>query len=259
MGFILLAAMNVGITPDKVFPAADGTANAAAGYQHALDSARRCRTPVRRSDLDRRGRPDRRPDRPAPRHRRPVLLRDVVGHGELADDLRVLARRRDPRRELLAPDQPADADPNELDLAGGRRRVHPRPAVPLQPGRVRRGHVDRGHRAVRRLHRARCSCGSAPGSKFQEGPWNARPLEPADRDRRRRSGSCSSRSCSCFRRPSRSRSATFNYTPVVFLVVLGCAGVWWVVSAKNWFKGPKVQGTAEELAAIERDLELAEA
>src|SRR6476661_1722974 len=39
MGFILLTAMNVGITPDKVFPAADGTANGAAGYQHALDSA----------------------------------------------------------------------------------------------------------------------------------------------------------------------------------------------------------------------------
>ena len=28
------------------------------------------------------------------------------------------------------------------------------------------------------------------------------------------------------------------------------------VSAKNWFKGPKVQGTPEELAAIERELEV---
>jgi len=44
----------------------------------------------------------------------------------------------------------------------------------------------------------------------------------------------------------------------VFLVVLGGAAVWWVVSAKNWFKGPKVQGTPEELAAIERELEMAE-
>ena len=42
---------------------------------------------------------------------------------------------------------------------------------------------------------------------------------------------------------------TFNYTPVVFLVVLGGAAIWYYVSAKNWFKGPKVQGTAEELAA----------
>jgi amino acid permease (GABA permease) len=48
---------------------------------------------------------------------------------------------------------------------------------------------------------------------------------------------------------------TFNYTPIAVLVVLGFAGVWWLVSARNWFTGPKVQGTPEELAAIERDLD----
>ena len=53
--------------------------------------------------------------------------------------------------------------------------------------------------------------------------------------------------------------ADINFTPIVFLVVLGGAALWYAVSAKNWFKGPKVQGSAEELAAIERDLELAEA
>ncbi|MGH9068108.1 MAG: amino acid permease [Acidimicrobiales bacterium] len=47
----------------------------------------------------------------------------------------------------------------------------------------------------------------------------------------------------------------FNYTPVAFLVVLGGAGVWWLVSARKWFTGPKVQGSAEELAAIEAELE----
>jgi hypothetical protein len=41
---------------------------------------------------------------------------------------------------------------------------------------------------------------------------------------------------------------------VAVAVVLGFAGVYWLVSAKNWFKGPKVQGTPEELAAIEREL-----
>ncbi|HEV2778654.1 MAG TPA: amino acid permease [Actinophytocola sp.] len=46
----------------------------------------------------------------------------------------------------------------------------------------------------------------------------------------------------------------FNYTPIAVLVVLGFAGVWWLVSARRWFTGPKVQGSAEELAAIERDL-----
>jgi amino acid transporter len=50
--------------------------------------------------------------------------------------------------------------------------------------------------------------------------------------------------------------SSFNYTPVVFLVVLGGAALWWAVSAKNWFKGPKVQGTAEELLAIEHELEV---
>jgi amino acid transporter len=48
---------------------------------------------------------------------------------------------------------------------------------------------------------------------------------------------------------------SFNYTPVAVLVVLGFAGIWWVVSARHWFTGPKVQGTPEELAAIEADLE----
>ena len=49
---------------------------------------------------------------------------------------------------------------------------------------------------------------------------------------------------------------TFNYAPVAVGAVVLFAGGWWVLSAKNWFKGPKVQGSAEELAAIERDLEL---
>jgi amino acid transporter len=51
-------------------------------------------------------------------------------------------------------------------------------------------------------------------------------------------------------------NAWFNYTPVVLAIVVGGAGLWYAVSARKWFKGPKVQGTAEELAAIERELEL---
>jgi amino acid permease (GABA permease) len=47
---------------------------------------------------------------------------------------------------------------------------------------------------------------------------------------------------------------SFNYTVVAVLVVLGFAGIWWLVSARNWFTGPRVQGSAEELAAIEREL-----
>ena len=48
---------------------------------------------------------------------------------------------------------------------------------------------------------------------------------------------------------------TFNYAPVAVAVVLIYAGGYWLISAKNWFKGPKVQGTAAELAAIEAELE----
>src|SRR5215467_11515727 len=47
---------------------------------------------------------------------------------------------------------------------------------------------------------------------------------------------------------------TFNYAVIAVGVVLGFAGIWWLVSAKNWFKGPRVQGSAEELAAIEHEL-----
>ncbi|MEY9844682.1 amino acid permease (GABA permease) [Streptacidiphilus sp. BW17] len=47
---------------------------------------------------------------------------------------------------------------------------------------------------------------------------------------------------------------SFNYAPIAVLVVLGFAGGWWLLSARKWFVGPKVQGTAEELAAVEREL-----
>ncbi|HYK33075.1 MAG TPA: amino acid permease, partial [Streptosporangiaceae bacterium] len=48
---------------------------------------------------------------------------------------------------------------------------------------------------------------------------------------------------------------TFNYAVVAVIVVIGYAWIYWLVSARKWFKGPKVQGTAEELAAIEQELE----
>jgi amino acid permease (GABA permease) len=47
---------------------------------------------------------------------------------------------------------------------------------------------------------------------------------------------------------------TFNYAVIAVLVVIGFAGIYWLVSARHWFKGPKIQGTTEELAAIEREL-----
>jgi amino acid transporter len=49
--------------------------------------------------------------------------------------------------------------------------------------------------------------------------------------------------------------ATFNFAPVAVGVVLLYAGGYWFLSAKNWFKGPKVQGSAEDLAKIEQELD----
>jgi amino acid permease (GABA permease) len=49
--------------------------------------------------------------------------------------------------------------------------------------------------------------------------------------------------------------SNFNYTVIAVVAVLGFAGIYWLVSARKWFTGPKVQGTAEELAAIESELE----
>jgi len=46
-----------------------------------------------------------------------------------------------------------------------------------------------------------------------------------------------------------------NFAPIAVLVVIGFAGIYWLASARKWFKGPKVQGSAEELQAIEHDLE----
>ena len=47
---------------------------------------------------------------------------------------------------------------------------------------------------------------------------------------------------------------TFNYAVFAVAAVVGFAGIYWLVSARHWFTGPKVQGTAAELAAIEEEL-----
>jgi amino acid permease (GABA permease) len=50
------------------------------------------------------------------------------------------------------------------------------------------------------------------------------------------------------------KAKNFNYAPIAVLAVLAIAGGWWLISARHWFTGPKVQGSAEELAAIEQEL-----
>jgi hypothetical protein len=47
----------------------------------------------------------------------------------------------------------------------------------------------------------------------------------------------------------------FNFTGPLILLSFVLVGLWWKVSAHKWFTGPKVQGSAEELQAIERELD----
>lgn len=49
----------------------------------------------------------------------------------------------------------------------------------------------------------------------------------------------------------------FNWSGPLMVTIFVLVSVWWLTSARKWFKGPKVQGTPEELAAIERELEAA--
>jgi amino acid transporter len=48
--------------------------------------------------------------------------------------------------------------------------------------------------------------------------------------------------------------ATFNFAIVAVAAVVIYSGGYWFLSARKWFKGPKVQGTAEDLAKIEAEL-----
>ena len=43
----------------------------------------------------------------------------------------------------------------------------------------------------------------------------------------------------------------FNYAPVAVLGLLVIITIWWLVSARHWFKGPIIQGSEVELEAIE--------
>ena len=47
----------------------------------------------------------------------------------------------------------------------------------------------------------------------------------------------------------------FNFTPVVVFGLFVIIGLWYMLSARKWFTGPKVRVLPEELAAIEAELE----
>ncbi len=126
-----------------------------------------------------------------------------------------------PGSSVLEQDQQAHAHPNQLDLARGGRGVHPVAArTSTTRPRIPRSSPSRSS-ACTSPTASRSSCGFAPATAFQPGPWQPRAVEPADRHRSRSSGSCSSASSSSSRRSSRRHSDNFNYTIVAFAVVLG--------------------------------------
>jgi amino acid permease (GABA permease) len=53
-------------------------------------------------------------------------------------------------------------------------------------------------------------------------------------------------------------ASSFNYTPLAVLVVLGFAWIWWMLSARRWFTGPRRQGSIDELIEIEHHAQEAE-
>ena len=208
-------------------------------------------------DLDRRGRPDRRPVHPVRGHRRPVLLRHVVGHGELADDLRVLPRRRDPRQQLLAPDQPRTRTPtNSIWLAAVGAFILGLPYLFKRGRLLRRSPRSRSSACTSPTSR-RSSCGCGPGTAPGR-PVEPRSLEPADRDRGDDLGRVhrdpvpAAAGQSGINGPVRPSTTP----PSPFLGGPRSAAAGGPCRPRTGSRAPRSRGPAEELAAIERDLEM---
>ncbi len=49
----------------------------------------------------------------------------------------------------------------------------------------------------------------------------------------------------------RPRARRVPALPIAVLAVLGFAGIWWLVSARKWFTGPRRQGSIDELIELE--------
>jgi amino acid transporter len=254
-GFILLVSMNVGITPEAVFPAADGSGTMVAGYQHALDSAATLANagPPVQIWIDAVGQTG-----------GLIILFLVIGAQFYCGMSSVTANSR-----MIY----AFARDGAIPASGFWHRINHRTRTPTNSiwlaaiGAFILGlpylYSAVAYAAVTSIaviglyvaYVAPVFLRLRAGKRFEPGPWTlgrwSRPVgilatlwvvfifvlfmlpqfQPIDIN-------------------------TFNYTPVVFAVVLGGAAIWYFASARKWFKGPKVQGTPEELAAIEADLEI---
>ena len=250
-GFILLVAMNVGITPDKVFPDATTPTTLVNGYTHALQS---------------------------PTGVPPVQIWiDAVGQtgGLIVLFIVMGAQFYCGMSSVTANSRMIYAFSRDGAVPGSRfwHRINKRTRTPTNSiWLAAAGAFVLGlpylwssvaYFAVTSIavvglyvaYVAPVTLRLLAGSKFQPGPWQlGRWSKPV--------GIVATLWVAfifvLFMLPQAQpiNANTFNYTPVVFLVVLGGAALWYAVSARKWFTGPRVQGTLEELAAIEADLEL---
>jgi hypothetical protein len=192
--------------------------------------------------------------------RRTALLRHELDHVGLADDVRVLARRRNTGPQALAP---AERPARPRLRGGGDRRAR----VPLRlPGllrhkrrrRLRGGHLDRHDRALHRLRDPDLPevCARAtPGSRASG--ISVAGTRPVGVDRRVWVAFISV----LFILPTVPDGIPFkhgftwldvNYAIIAVIGTLLLVGGWWVLSARKWFKGPISQGSEEDLAQIEQ-------
>jgi amino acid transporter len=254
-GFVLLVSMNVGITPDVVFTSADGVPNSIAGYQHALDAA---------ATLSNAGPPVQIWIDAVGQTGGLIILFLVIGAQFYCGMSSVTANSR-----MIY----AFSRDGAVPFSGFWHRINHRTRTPTNSiwlaavGAFVLGlpylfsavaYAAVTSIAVIGLYVAYVApvfLRLRAGKKFQPGPWQlgrwSKPVgilatlwvvvifvlfmlpqfQPIDIN-------------------------TFNYTPVVFLVVLGGAAIWYFASARKWFTGPRVQGSPDELAAIEADLEI---
>ena len=158
---------------------------------------------------------------------------------------------------------PRTRTPTNSHLVLRRLRLHSRRPLDVERRGLRRRHLDRHHRSLHRLRRSRPCCAvcraragrAAAGASGKWSPlvgWVGNHLGRLHRGalHAARSGL----------RPI--NRDTFNYAPIAVGVVLLFSGGYWLLSARKWFTGPKVQGDEAELkriegefANIERELE----
>ncbi|MBF6606955.1 MAG: amino acid permease [Chloroflexi bacterium] len=248
-GFILLVAMNVGITPDKVFVGTDGSM--VDGYTHALQSA--SGVPPAQIWIDAIGQTG-----------GLLILLIVIGAQFYCGMSSVTANSR-----MIYAFSRDGAIPGSAFW----HRINKRTRTPTNSiwfaavGAFILGlpylYSPVAYAAVTSIaviglyvaYIAPVFLRLRAGSRFKEGPWTlgrwSRPI-----------GIVGTVwvvfICVLFLLPQALPLSinTFNYTPIVFLVVLGGAAIWYAVSAKNWFTGPRIQGSPEELAAIEHELDV---